>query len=232
MDSGTYRLNDPLYLVDEQPKDIWRQMVLKVREVGFRSGSWCDVGCASGALLRYLDSQFALDECVGIDPSGDLLALAAKRGPDGASWLQDSLPRLGQVRGRTFDAVSCSGVLCLMDDLAANLRALSTLVGTAGHLFVIDLINPTPIDVIMRHRRSGSEVWEMAYNTFSEETYRSIAGDLGMKVDFTAVNLPFSIEKSVDPMRAWTTRVGENPHQVVSGTGQILMFSIATFSWL
>lgn len=232
MEKGRYQLNDPRYLRDEQPKEIWRQMVLIAREVGFRNGSWCDVGCASGALLRYLDSEFALDECVGVDPSGELLALAAKRGPNGATWLQDGLPRLSQVGARTFDAVSCIGVLCLMDGLSENLRALSTLVATSGHLFVIDLINPKPIDVIMRFRRSGSEEWEVAYNTFSEETYRTVARDLGMEVGFTAANLPFSIAESADPMHAWTMRVGDNPHQVVSGTGQILMFSIATFSWL
>jgi SAM-dependent methyltransferase len=231
MEPGGYELNDSRYLRDEPPKEIFRQMVLKAREVGFREGSWCDVGCSSGALLRYLDSQFFLHECVGVDPSGELLTFAETLGPSDAVWVQDALPRLELVAGRTFDAVSCIGVLCLMDDITENMRALSGLVGPGGHLFVIDLINPKPIDMIMRFRRLGSQAWEVAYNTFSEATYRSVARDLGMDVNFTPANMPFAIVEGDDPMHAWTTRVGDNPHQVVSGTGQILLFSLATFSW-
>ena len=73
MELGNYALNDPRYLRDERPKEIWRQLAQKAREVGFHQGSWCDVGCASGALIRYLDSEFSLGECVGVDPGGALL---------------------------------------------------------------------------------------------------------------------------------------------------------------
>lgn len=189
------------------------------------------MGCASGALLRYVVEQFTIEECVGVDPGRELLDFAATLGPSGAEWVQDSLPDLELVAGRTFDAVSCSGVLALMDNIEENLRTLCRLVRPEGHLFIIDLINPQPIDMIMRYRHSGSGTWEVAYNTFSENTYRLVALELGMDVDFTPANMPFAISKSDDPMRAWTTRVGNNPYQVVSGTGQILMFSIATFTW-
>jgi SAM-dependent methyltransferase len=227
---GTYALGDPRYLGNENPKEIWKHLVNNVRAVGFKGNSWCDVGCASGAALRYFDSELPLDVLVGVEPSEVLLGEAMKRGPDRARWMIDGLPNLDLLEGTTFDAVSCIGVLALMDDIEKNLSALSRLVAPGGFLFVLDLINPKPLDMIMRCRQSGTENWTMAYNTFSEETYRAVGEGLGFKVSFTPTPMPFPIAETDDPMVAWTNSVGDNPFTVVSGTGQILMFSLATFT--
>lgn len=234
MEKGHYRLDDPRYLTDERPKEIWRRLVSEARSRGFTRGTWCDVGCASGAFLRYVHSEFTIVDSVGVDPASSLLALAKTlgRGGERMHWIQDSLPDLAQVNGQQFDVVSCVGVLALLDDLEANLSALGDLVNADGLLFVLDLINPKPVDMIMRFRHADSTTWEMAYNTFSMQTYERVAQTMGMSVHFTPAHMPFAIPESEDPMRAWTTPVGNNPFQVVSGTGQLLMFTLATFQRL
>ena len=226
---GSYELNDSRYLRDEPPKEIWRHLVRDARARGFVGKSWCDVGCASGALLRFIDSEFTIQELVGVDPADSLLALAVDLGPTHARWILDELPPLSLLEGRTFDAVSCVGVLCLMDDIEANLTRLCRLLSATGMLFIVDLVNARPVDMIMRWRDREQREWRPAFNTFSKATYQAVAQSLNMHVSFRDADMPFAIPESENPMRAWTTQVGVKPHQVVSGTNQILGFTLATF---
>ena len=114
-----------------------------------------------------------------------------------------------------------------MDEIELNVASLGRLVRPGGHLYIVDLINDKPIDMIMRCRAAGDSGWQRAYNTFSMDTYEAVARQIGMSVVFSRANMPFAIPEGPDPMRAWTTRVGDDPYQVVSGTGQILMQTLA-----
>ena len=96
-------------------------------------------------------------------------------------------------------------------------------------LFIVDLVNARPVDMIMRWRDREQREWRPAFNTFSKATYQAVAQSLNMHVSFRDADMPFAIPESENPMRAWTTQVGVKPHQVVSGTNQILGFTLATF---
>jgi SAM-dependent methyltransferase len=228
---GTYRSNDPAYLGEQQlePKESFRRVVELIAEAhGKGPLSLVDAGCASGAFVRYALTSLDVRECVGFDRSSEHLARARRDVPN-AEFIQDSLPELEHLRGRTFDVCTCLGTVALFDDLESALSALLSLRKPRGSVIIYDLVNDDPVDVIMRYRRSEEDdQWQPGFNVWSAETYRRTLAtiDRDLHATFVDFNLPFGLPRSDDPLRAWTIETEQQPHQIVVGTGQLLNFKI------
>ena len=91
-------------------------------------GTTIDVGCGEGQAMRLLGPPI-----VGIDASESLLRRASHSGP----VVRALLPDLSWVRPRSFDRAICVGVLDLIEDDAALLTNLATVVRPGGHLLVV-----------------------------------------------------------------------------------------------
>ncbi|MEJ3654725.1 class I SAM-dependent methyltransferase [Actinomycetes bacterium KLBMP 9759] len=107
--------------------------------VGSADGPLLDVGCGSAlftaALYRASRRRVAL-----VDRSQAMLARAARRiGRTGPALLQADVFGL-PFRAGSFDTVTCHGVLHLMDDAAAVLRALREQAAPGAGLFVSSLV--------------------------------------------------------------------------------------------
>ncbi len=129
---------------------------------GIRKGSALDFGCGVGRLSRALAHYF--DEVVGLDISPTMVSLARAHNPHLAhcTFLENSGPDLGAVRGRKFDLVYSSITLQHMPPRFSRqyMRNLLGLLAPGG-LFVFQLAGES--------RRS---IGNRALRTLYNEIYR------------------------------------------------------------
>ena len=236
LEAGIYGADDPIYLGQksayENPKESFKYVGNRIRvNLRGQSLSVCDVGCASGAFLYYLASQFTLTEGLGIDVSEKSLQQARQWVPS-VEFLSDSIEEPKAVRGRKFDVCTCLGTLSIFDEIDRVIANLLSLVKTGGVLYIMDIVNDDPIDVTMRFRdvrRSTDNVWQRGFNVRSIKTYEEIFLSFGLSLEdlvWSEFQMPIEISKSDDPLRAWTIRTEEREHQLVVGTGQMLNFKV------
>ena len=121
--------------------------------------------------------------------------------------------------------------MAIFDHTEEILRHLIQLVKKEGVLYILDLINDNPVDMIMRYRTVSDETsseWNAGFNVRSKKMYELLINkiDETLKVSFHDFEMPFPIQKTDNPMRAWTIPTHEQKNQLVVGTGQMLNFKI------
>jgi SAM-dependent methyltransferase len=145
-----------------------------LREHGIRRGLVIDLGCGSGQWAEKLAK--AGYDVLGIDASKTMVALAAKRVPDGrfvrASYLDAKLPpcvavtALGEIFNYAFDPRA--GTRGLARILANAHRAL-----VPGGLLVFDFATPgRGAGAPVRHR--SGEGWEIVSETSEDERTKTL----------------------------------------------------------
>lgn len=231
---GEYRHDDPVYTKTkdyEQPKEYFKLLVELMRSdcMAFPI-SIIDVGCAAGAFLYYLKSCLPTKECVGVDISEQLLQQARSHVQE-AEFLTDSILAPRKLAGRAFDVCTCLGTLSIFDEIDTALRNLWSFVKPGGSLYIFDLVNENPVDVLMRYRQAeaGSDGrWMPGFNVRSRATWEAAVTAVGktLQTRWTPFRMPVAIARTSDPMRAWTIGTEDNPHQITVGTGQLLNFNI------
>ena len=73
--------------------------------------------------------------------------------------------------------------------------------------------------MIMRYKKfsdESSSEWNSALSVRSKETYKKVINKINNKlaVNFYDFEMPFPIEKTDDPMRAWTIETSESKNQL------------------
>ena len=95
-----------------------------------------------------------------------------------------------------------------------------------GLLLVTNFFNPDPIDTLTRYRRADKEnsPWESGWNIYSCHTIERILKNTNYNLDLKWHDfvMPFEIKRQSDPMRTWTTQVGDNVNTTINGACQIL----------
>jgi len=236
LETGIYGVDDPIYLGEksayENPKESFKFIRNRIdSNLHGQSLSVCDVGCASGAFLHYLASQFTLTESLGMDVSEKSLQQARQWVPS-VEFVLDSIEEPRFVQSRHFDVCTCLGTLSIFDEIDRILVNLLSLVKTGGVLYIMDIVNDDPIDVTMRFRdvrRPTESVWQRGFNVRSVNTYEEILLTCGFSIKdlvWLDFQMPIEIPKSDNPLRAWTIRTGDREHQLVVGTGQMLNFKV------
>lgn len=231
---GAYAKNDPVYLGTSEyghPKESFKRIGEMIYATYGRTPlSLIDVGCATGAFIMYAKKVLNLTQVVGVDVSDSHIKQAMKYVHD-AEFIVDSLLAPRRLKRMSFDVCTCLGTLSIFDDFERALRNLCALVKGAGAIYIYDIVNDHPVDVMMRYRvvgRNGHSQWKAAFNVRSLSTYRDVIKKMGRGVRMKAVDfvMPFPIVRRRDPMRAWTIKTEHNPNQVVVGTGQMLNLKI------
>lgn len=180
---GRQRTDDATYLDDErqydEPKEAFKLVARCIKALFRDRGiSLIDTACGSGAFLHYAHSQLHLTACVGTDISDAHLAQARARVPS-AEFVLDSLTEPQHVFDRQFDVCTCLGTLPLFDDIDPIVRYLLSLVRRGGAVYLFDLVNEHPLDVIMRYRRvstQGVSEWAPGCNVRCRETFERAVG--------------------------------------------------------
>lgn len=229
---GSLKSQDELYLNEDRfddPKEVHKRMADMVGETpAVENGVFLDVGCATGEFLFYLTRRFpGIGKFAGTDISAAMTDKAREMMPAGDFFVSDLSQSDAYVDRREFDAVTCSGVMPMFDDLDIPFRNLLSLVRRGGTLIVFMMCNDHPIDVIMRYRRADTaeREWEKGWNCFSRHSVIKTLEALPYKlrIEDEPFEMPFAIaHRPEDPMRTWTMRTENKPFQTVNGANQMV----------
>ena len=232
---GTYKKNDANYLGDLQqykhPKENFKIVVNSIRSVyGQNSISLIDIGCASGAFIYYAKQELNLQICAGTDIS-ELHLIQAREYLADVEFVHDSITAPQYRFNHQFDVCVCLGTMSIFDEIDQCFVNLLNYVKSGGCLYISDLVNDYPVDVIMRYRlvQAGSHSdWQAGFNVRSKLTYEHLIQRIapGATWIWRDFEMPFAITPSSNPMRAWTMQTEHKSHQLVVGTGQLLNFKI------
>jgi trans-aconitate methyltransferase len=210
----------------ENPKEVFKQIGSLIEGYGLADDfSLCDVGCASGDFLYYLSARFPGARLTGFDISPKLTAVAQSVLPD-AEFITGSILEDDCLPARHFDIINFAGALSCFDDPEPALLNLLSAIKKGGTIIIASGFNVHPIDVQVRYLRAEHDdsEWESGWNIFSRYTIEKLLRESGYTVEFEwhDLKMPFAIEPSDDPMRAWTTQVGSEPHFRINGACQLL----------
>ena len=227
-----YQKNDPVYLDKEHfgnPKASFLTIIeiLRGSTGDGRAISLLDLGCANGSFLYHVRQSLRIGRAVGVDCSGQLTRFARENQP-GVEFITADLEKpLGEGL-KDFDICTCLGTLCLFDEIEFPLKNLIGSLRPGGLAIVYDLVNKYPVDVWMRYKEITDGTWRPAYNVRSKETWQRLiyAIDPNLDITITPFLMPYSLPKTSDFMRAWTIGTEEVDHQLISGVGQKLDFSV------
>jgi len=231
---NSYSKNDPVYLQKqeyEKPKEFNKALIRIIQErFGESPISIIDAGCAAGAFMYFAKKMLNLRESAGFDISDLHLEQARQYVPD-VDFFVDDLLAPQSLSGRQYDVCTFLGAMSIFDDFEVALQNLLGLLKAGGALYIYDILNDDPVDMIMRFRLSKNQnenEWQSGFNLRSRLTYeREIRRIIpNAEINFIDFKMPFAIPRSSDPMRAWTITTEENPYQITVGTKQLLDFKI------
>ena len=227
-----YQKNDPVYLDSEQFGKAKASFVtiieiLRSYTEGCRPISLLDLGCANGSFLYHVRQCLEVGRAVGVDCSDQLTRFARENQP-GVEFITADLQKPLGEELKDFDICTCFGTLCLFDDIEFPLKNLIGSLRPGGLAIIYDLVNKYPVDVWMRYKEITDSTWRPAYNVRSEETWQRLicAIDANIEIEITPFLMPYSLPETPDFMRAWTIGTEEVNHQLISGVGQKLDFSV------
>ena len=236
-----YRPDDHVHayskkLENLKPKEYFKEAVeLIAQRFGDQTISLLDVGCANGAFLYFAKGSLNINISAGIDLSEQLLDIAKDNIPDSNFYQNSFLDTESKTIGK-FDVCTCLGTISIFDDFELTIRSLLRFVKDNGLLLVLDCVNDYPVDSLMRFKKVTNhpeqDYWQPGFNIRSIATYKNILSkiDMSWQASFSEFVMPFTIEESDDPMRAWTICTDENEHQLLIGTGNLLKFKFACIS--
>jgi len=223
------------YLKDkdyDNPKEYFKAVGEILSKLNYPAGSrLLDVGCATGKLLYYLKEILPeFTHLEGMDVSKVMIKEANRRVP-GVKFFIGSVMDKKALKKKTYDVVTCCGVLQIFDDIKAVLDNLVSCVRDGGTIIVFNAFNDDPVDVLMRYRRVDGQdnSWKRGLNMFSRQTIEDILSESRYRLRWKwhKFHMPFAIKKDQgDPMRAWTISTALDPHQQVNGASQLCNFKI------
>ena len=215
--------SEPNFILKKHYESFGEGKLLKKWKPHNGKGMLFEVGCATGEYLHYIKERHPkIKRLVGIDNTDKLLAAARIKLPEIEFHVGDIENNLFK-EGEKFDVVTCLGVMACVFDLENAINNLLDLLFPNGHLFLFGIVNEEPIDVQLVYKRSNKEenIWELGKNCYSLETYNKMLSSRCKKVEVLDFDLPFSIEKTKDPLRSWTEEFRGNKNHLFYGTGQI-----------
>jgi|AP95_1055475.scaffolds.fasta_scaffold68845_1 2-polyprenyl-3-methyl-5-hydroxy-6-metoxy-1,4-benzoquinol methylase len=225
--------DDDIYLnkkFPKEPKEIFKPIISLIENCKFQSGfNLCDVGCATGEFLAHAQNVFPHCNISGIDFSKSLIEEAKKNIPTGNFFVK-SIEEKNALGKRKFDVINMKGVLTIFDDPRPILLNCLSAMKKNGLLLVTNFFNEDPIDVLVRYRRADKKNsplekgWNMHSCFTIEEQLRN--SDYDLEINWHDFVMPFPIKRGDDPMRTWTTQVGNSKNISINGACQIINFKI------
>lgn len=219
--------DDDIYLGEERhekPKEVFKLIASKIEERGI-SGNFklLDVGCSTGEFIYFLKHKFKEAGFTGIDVSEKMIDKAKEKIPGGVFLCKDILtnPFISEEK---YDVVVCIGVLQIFDDLETPIKSLLSCLKENGVLYVLGPFNENPVDTLVRYRTltPNHSQWQLGWNLYSKNTYENILNQFGVIFKWSDFKMPFSIQKTSDPMRTWTIETKDNHYQLVNGNSQMI----------
>lgn len=71
---------------------------------------------------------------------------------------------------KEFDIVTFIGTMNIFDDFTSSLNECIRVCKDGGNIIVVSPFNEFPVDILIRWKYSGEDVYNPGYNTFSKKT--------------------------------------------------------------
>ena len=207
----TIRTHDELYLKKNRynkPKEMFKFIKKKALKKNTVNKKICDFGCAAGEFLFYLNKKNPKNEYTGIDIRQDLLEKAKQYIPE-ANFRQGSVLNKKVSKKNFFDISFLIGVHPIFDNFEECFSNLIYWTRSKGEIFICDMFNPNPVDVIIKYRLSKNykiNTFESGWNIFSKKSVINFLTK-NKKVKsykFEEFIMPFHLKRQKDPVRSWT----------------------------
>lgn len=107
---------------------------------------------------------------------------------------------------KEFDIVTFIGTMNIFDDFTSSLNECIRVCKDGGNIIVVSPFNEFPVDILIRWKYSGEDVYNPGYNTFSKKTVSDFlcANPKVFAFNFEKFTLPFDLPKQTDVIRTWT----------------------------
>lgn len=223
------RTHDHIYLTQnryKKPKEIFK--FIEKHAFSKKSANnieqICDIGCARGNFLHYLTNKYKKKKFTGVEIRRDLLT-KAKKSVSGVNFKHGNVLNNNLFKNNRFDKIFLVGVHPNFDSFEKCFSNLINWTKPKGEVFISDLFNPYPVDVLIRYKLSKnykSKLYEVGWNMFS---IQSISRFLKKKkkvknFSFKKFTMPFDLKPKKDPLRSWTIR-SEKERLITNGVSII-----------
>ena len=216
-----------IYLKEErydQPKEISKLLLSLIKKSGLlRDGALvCDIGCAAGEYLYYMQREFPGAKYTGFDVVPELLDKARAWVPE-AEFKHGSILDAGLLPDSSVDFAIMSGVCGIFDEFEPLIANLLRWTRTGGRAYITDTFNPYPVDVWIKYRRADDpdinhreSGWNL-HSTASMAKYLDNVLGPGNHT-FTPFEMPFDLPPNPDdPARTWTFMDSDGHRHTMNG---------------
>ena len=181
----------------------------------------CDFGCAAGEFLYYLKKKHPNNFFVGTDIRNDLIHKGKKILPD-IKFLKKSVLKKNSFSKNLFHKSFLIGVHPIFDEFEKCFSNLIYWTKPSGKIFICEMFNPHPIDVLIKYRDSSKYNkgnYESGWNIFSEKSVSNFLrkNKSVKKFKFDKFTMPFDLKPQKDPVRSWTFRDSKRRRFVTNG---------------
>ena len=220
------RTHDKLYLNEnryDQTKEIFKDIVdncFKENELN-QNLNLCDMGCAAGEFLYYLNKIAPNSNLTGLDILKELLIKAKIHVPK-ANLVNGSVLDKNIFKENQFDKTFLTGVHSIFDDFKDCFKNLIKWTQPDGLVFVTGLFNPSPVDVFLKFKESKDyedDFFETGWNIFSQNSVGKFLKELNKvkSFDFKKFDIKIDLKRQMDPIRSWTFKDEKKNRIITNG---------------
>lgn len=220
------RTHDHIYLSEnryKKPKEMFKFIEKKAfkKKEDHKKKLICDFGCAAGEFLYYLKKKRPGNEYVGTDIRLDLLKKAKKFLPT-IKFLKKSVLKKKSFPAKIFHKSFLCGVHPIFDEFEKCFSNLIYWTKNAGEIFIFDMFNPYPVDVLIKYRNSTDynkrKNYESGWNNFSRKSVSIFLKKQHRVKNFSfhEFEMPFDLKRQKDPVRSWTIK-SKNKRLMING---------------
>ena len=219
------RLHDHIYLKENRYKNTKEMFKFIDKEafqnkIKYKKEKICDVGCAAGEFLYFLKKKYYKKSFTGVDVRKDLL-IKAKKNVKNVDFIKGTVLNKKLFKKSKFDKIFLIGVHPIFDNFEKCFANLINLTKPKGEIFICDMFNPYPVDVLIRYKLSKnyrSKIFETGWNIFSQKSVSNFLKkkQIVKKFYFKSFQMPFDLKPQKDPIRSWTIKSG-NKRLMING---------------
>lgn len=238
--TGERIADEAIYLEEnryDEPKEASKQLVkLFPESITKAPFSLCDVGGAAGEFIYYVQKCFPQAELSNLDVVESLLE-KSKRFVPNAKHIKGSIDDASTLKENSYDITTMIGVIGIFDDPQPTINNLIHTTKPGGSIIILNNFNKEPVDVVMRMRRAYVDwteaEWEKGWNLYSRATVEKCVKNNAENAEIVWHDfaMPFALpKKDGDPLRGWTTQIGEDENALRNGANliQTLQFAVIT----
>lgn len=189
-----------------------------------------DIACGDGTTSRYLSEVCPRSSYTLVDRFESALAFAKAATKDQtANCLLGDIHAL-PLKTDSYDVVVCWQTLSWLTKPDEAVRELVRICRPGGRVYASSLFNAcVDVDVyasvVDHHRRSASQGWSVAYNTYSMRSVREWTAGLVAEVQLHDFEMPIDLSYSGRGLGTRTVRLADGKRLQISG-GMLLNWGI------